>query len=179
MRITGETRAGTRPAAARVRARPGVPARELWADVAARLRDRFHVVTWECDDDEEPDGPADLLDPVVRYIDGVCAECGEPAEALHYAGCGRSDVGPALLVRQPERVAAAVLCGVQAAGVDPAGIAAPVVAMAGVYDANAAISDVAALAHGAPEGRLVVLERVGGPAPLEAPDHPTWLNLVR
>lgn len=66
---------------------------------------------------------------------------------------------------------AAVLCGVPAGDVDSAGIAAPVVAMAGVCDADVAISDVAALAHGAPEGRLVVLERVGGPAPLETPEQ--------
>ncbi|MFI8591065.1 4-carboxymuconolactone decarboxylase [Dietzia maris] len=66
---------------------------------------------------------------------------------------------------------AAVLRGVPAGDVDPASIAAPVVAMAGVYDADVAISDIAALAHGAPEGRLVVLERIGGPAPLEAPEQ--------
>ncbi len=171
VRITGETLAGTPDLPLLVCGLgPSVPARELWAGVAERLGDRFHVVTWECDDDELPDLPAGLVAPVVQYIDGVCAERGEPAGAFHCAGCGRSDVGPTLLVRQPERVAAAVLCGVPAGDVDPAGIAAPVVAMAGVYDADVAISDVAALAHGAPEGRLVVLERVGGPAPLEALD---------
>ncbi|KZO59040.1 hypothetical protein A2U19_09490 [Dietzia maris] len=172
VRITGETLAGTPDLPLLVCGPgPGVSARELWAGVAARLEDRFHVVTWECDDDEVPDRAADLVDPVVQYIDGVCDERGEPAGAFHFAGCGRSDVGPALLARQPERVVAAVLCGVPAAGVDPTGIAAPVVAMAGVYDADVAISDVAALAHGAPEGRLVVLERAGGPAPLEAPEQ--------
>lgn len=118
VRITGETLAGTPDLPLLVCGPgPGVPERELWADVAARLGDRLHVVTWECDDDELPDRPADLLDPVVQYIDGACAERGEPA---------------------------------------------------GVYDTDVAISDVAALAHGAPKGRLVVLERVGGPSPLKA-----------
>lgn len=172
VRITGETLAGT-PDLPLLVCGPGcgVLARELWASVAARLGDRFHVVTWECDDDELPDHPVELVDSVVRYVDGLFAERGEPAATFHYAGCGRSDLGPALLVRHPERVAAAVLCGVPAGGVDPAGTIAPVVAVAGVYDSDVAISDVATLAHGAPGGRLVVFERVGGPAPLEAPEQ--------
>ncbi|MVZ90340.1 hypothetical protein GQF49_07610 [Microbacter sp. ANSKLAB05] len=91
VRITGETLEGTPDLPLLVCVRgPGVPARELWAGVAERLRDRFHVVTWECDDDELPDRPADLLDPVVQYIDGVCAERGEPAGALR-----RTPPGPA------------------------------------------------------------------------------------
>lgn len=172
VRIIGETLAGTPglplllcgPA-------PGVPARELWSDVAARLGDRFHVVTWDLDDDEVSALPADLVDPVMRHIDGISAERGEPAGAFLYAGCGRLDAGPVLLARFPERVAAAVLCGVPAGDVDSTRISSPVVTMAGVYDTDVAISDVGALAHGARDGRLVVLERVGGPAPLEAPEQ--------
>lgn len=168
-RITGETLAGSPHLPLLVCGpAPGVPARDLWASVAAEVSDRFHVVTWEYDDDEA-NAPAGLGDEVLQYIDGVCEQRGEPSAAFHYAGCGRVDVGPMLLTRYPERVASAVLCGVPAGDADPATITSPVVAMAGVYDVDVVIAEVAALAHGVPEGRLVVLEHLGGAAPLDAP----------
>ncbi|MBS7549362.1 hypothetical protein [Dietzia massiliensis] len=92
MRITGETLAGT-PDLPLLVCRPGrgVPAREPWgAGVAARLGDRFHVVTGECDDDELSDRAADLLDPVVQYIDGVCAERTDAGMAVRRAVLGNA-----------------------------------------------------------------------------------------
>lgn len=50
-------------------------------------------------------------------------------------------------------------------------ITAPVVAIAGAYDEAAPVAAVAALAHGVANGRLVVLERVGHQAPVEAPEE--------
>ncbi|MGN0100131.1 MAG: hypothetical protein ACI39C_04245 [Dietzia sp.] len=50
-------------------------------------------MTWEYDDDEVPDRPADLLNLVGQYIGRVSAERGEPAGALHYAGCGTDERG--------------------------------------------------------------------------------------
>jgi 3-oxoadipate enol-lactonase/4-carboxymuconolactone decarboxylase len=48
-------------------------------------------------------------------------------------------------------------------------IAAPVVAVAGAYDVAAPVADMAEVAHGVADGRLVVLEGVGHQAPVEAP----------
>ncbi len=74
---------------------PAPECRRAGAGVGCRRvgGDRFHVVTWEYDDDEVPDRPADLLNLVVQYIGRVSAERGEPAGALHYAGCGTDERG--------------------------------------------------------------------------------------
>ncbi|MCZ4654574.1 hypothetical protein O4090_01140 [Dietzia kunjamensis] len=94
MRITGETLAGTPDLPLRVCGPgPGVPARELWAGVAARLGDRFHVVTWECDDGEMSDRPADLADPVVQYIDGVYADAASRPGPFTTPGAARRTWG--------------------------------------------------------------------------------------
>lgn len=176
-RITGETLAGgPRLPLLVCGPAPGVPARELWAGVAEQVGETFHVVTWDRDDantdsDADPPLPGALSGRVMHYIDGVCGRRGEPAGSFRYAGCGPVDVGPELLARYPGRLSAAVLCGVPAGDTDPDAIVSPVVAIAGVYDTDVPVSQVAALAHGVREGRLVVLERAGGPAPIEAPQE--------
>ena len=48
-------------------------------------------------------------------------------------------------------------------------ITAPVVAIAGAYDAAAPVAGMATIAHGVADGRLVVLDRVAHQAPVEAP----------
>ncbi len=50
-------------------------------------------------------------------------------------------------------------------------VTAPVVAVAGAYDGTATVAAMAELAHGVTDGRLVVLDRVGHQAPVEAPDE--------
>jgi 3-oxoadipate enol-lactonase / 4-carboxymuconolactone decarboxylase len=49
-------------------------------------------------------------------------------------------------------------------------VTAPVVALAGAYDVAAPVAGMAEVAHGVSDGRLVVLDRVGHQAPVEAPD---------
>lgn len=48
-------------------------------------------------------------------------------------------------------------------------VTAPVVAIAGAYDAAAPVAGMATIAHGVADGRLVVLDRVAHQAPVEAP----------
>jgi 3-oxoadipate enol-lactonase / 4-carboxymuconolactone decarboxylase len=50
-------------------------------------------------------------------------------------------------------------------------ITTPVVAVAGAYDVAAPVASLAAVAHGVADGRLVVLDRVGHQAPVEAPEE--------
>lgn len=50
-------------------------------------------------------------------------------------------------------------------------ITTPLVAIAGAYDESAPVAGVASLAHGVSDGRLVILDRVGHQAPVEAPEE--------
>lgn len=93
--------------------------------------------------------------------------------------------GPGFVDKQPEAVAGvlhalqdadrfgyAAVCGALAT-FDVrdrlAEVTAPVVALAGAYDVAAPVAGMAQVAHGVADGRLVVLDRVGHQAPLEAP----------
>lgn len=95
--------------------------------------------------------------------------------------------GPGFLERQPD-IAAALLHSLQDADrfgyaavcealadfdvrTDLHRITTPVLALAGAYDEAAPVAGMAALAHGVVDGRLVVLDRVGHQAPVEAPDE--------
>ncbi|MFC6706652.1 4-carboxymuconolactone decarboxylase [Flexivirga alba] len=102
-------------------------------------------------------------------------------------GSARRWFGPGFLDRQPD-LAAALLHSLQetdrfgyAAVCDALAdfdirselhrITTPMTAIAGAYDEAAPVAGVAALAHGVADGRLVVLDRVGHQAPVEASEE--------
>lgn len=102
-------------------------------------------------------------------------------------GSARRWFGPGFLERQPSAVAAllhslqeadrfgyAAVCDALAdfdIRSELHRISAPVTAIAGAYDESAPVARMATLAHGVADGRLIVLDRVGHQAPVEAPEE--------
>lgn len=93
----------------------GTTAATLWSACAASLADTFDVLAWDLPGHghnravpEEPFTLAELAAGVLRVVDDVCVERGEPT--FHYAGDSVGGaVGLQLLLDAPARVRSAVL----------------------------------------------------------------------
>lgn len=95
----------------------GTSAATLWTACAAGLTDAFDVVAWDLPGHghnrgvpEEPFTMAELAAGVLRVVDDVLTERGQPRGPFFYAGDSVGGaVGLQLLLDTPDRVAAAVL----------------------------------------------------------------------
>jgi 3-oxoadipate enol-lactonase/4-carboxymuconolactone decarboxylase len=95
----------------------GTSAATLWTACAAGLTDAFDVVAWDLPGHghnrgvpEEPFTMAELATGVLRVVDDVLTERGQPRGPFFYAGDSVGGaVGLQLLLDTPDRVAAAVL----------------------------------------------------------------------
>ena len=106
----------------------GTSATSLWSVCAAGLTDVFDVVAWDLPGHghnrsvhDEPFTMAELAAGVLRVVDAVLEERGDPTEPFDYAGHSVGGaVGLQLLLDAPDRVSTAVLLGTGAQIADPA-----------------------------------------------------------
>jgi 3-oxoadipate enol-lactonase / 4-carboxymuconolactone decarboxylase len=94
----------------------GTSATALWSPVAALLADRFHVVAWDLPGHGRTTAVGvgftlgELAAGVLRLVEAVLAERGEPGGTFGYAGDSVGGaVGLQLLLDHPDRVSGAVL----------------------------------------------------------------------
>ncbi len=106
----------------------GTSATSLWSACAAGLTDVFDVVAWDLPGHghnrsvhDEPFTMAELAAGVLRVVDAVLEERGDPTEPFDYAGDSVGGaVGLQLLLDAPDRVSTAVLLCTGAQIADPA-----------------------------------------------------------
>lgn len=165
----------------------GTSASELWATCAADLTDDFDVVAWDLPGHghnrsvpDEPVTMAELAAGVLRVVDDLLTERGQPRGPFFYAGDSAGGaVGLQLMLDAPDRVVAAVLLDTVAADDAPVPglvpgfdvraqlgrIRAPVL----VVGAGPAAGPLREIASGVADGTYVELPGTAGPAPVERP----------